>query len=208
MVTQSAGIIQLGSAPPQTAAGRRLFSSTRTMSTTVSAIAASARVAPGADRSPRATTARAAMTNSSKARSTRVGAVSLHRSMGSLRLGSGSSTRGVLVLAQAKKGKKKSAPEPAPEPQQEVASAEPKGDGQRAVVVEADLKGLLAGYLKTISRNVRKDAAYPRAARRAAAACRPPCMSGVPYRFWFLLECVISSTRPPRPSPYCNEDLF
>ena len=40
MVTQSAGIIQLGSAPPQTAAGRRLFSSTRTMSTTVSAIAA------------------------------------------------------------------------------------------------------------------------------------------------------------------------
>ena len=119
MVTQSAGIIQLGSAPPQTAAGRRLFSSTRTMSTTVSAIAASARVAPGADRSPRATTARAAMTNSSKARSTRVGAVSLHRSMGSLRLGSGSSTRGVLVLAQAKKGKKKSAPEPAPEPTDE-----------------------------------------------------------------------------------------
>lgn len=120
MVTQSAGIIQLGSAPPQTAAGRRLFSSTRTMSTTVSAIAASARVAPGADRSPRATTARAAMTNSPKARSTRVGApVSLHRSMGSLRLGSGSSTRGVLVLAQAKKGKKKSAPEPAPEPTDE-----------------------------------------------------------------------------------------
>ena len=90
------------------------------MSTTVSAIAASARVAPGADRSPRATTARAAMTNSPKARSTPAGLpVSLHRSMGSLRLGSGSSTRGISVVAQAKKGKKKSAPEPAPEPTDE-----------------------------------------------------------------------------------------
>ena len=39
--------------------------------------------------------------------------------MGSLRLGSGASTRGVLVLAQAKKGKKKSAPEPAPTPTDE-----------------------------------------------------------------------------------------
>ena len=90
------------------------------MSTTVSAIAASARVAPGADRSPRATTARAAMTDSPKARSTPAGLpVSLHRSMGSLRLGSGSSTRGISVLAQAKKGKKKSAPEPAPTPTDE-----------------------------------------------------------------------------------------
>ena len=60
------------------------------------------------------------MTNSPKARSTPAGLpVSLHRSMGSLRLGSGSSTRGISVVAQAKKGKKKSAPEPAPTPEDE-----------------------------------------------------------------------------------------
>ena len=60
------------------------------------------------------------MTNSPKARSTPAGLpVSLHRSMGSLRLGSGSSTRGVSVVTHAKKGKKKSAPEPAPTPTDE-----------------------------------------------------------------------------------------